>query len=54
VGERNVWKDRDNIFRKSKFGVKSVPTLLRYGTGLRLTEEQCSDAQNVAELLAED
>lgn len=54
VGGRDFWKDPNCIFRTdSRTKLKSVPTLMKYGTPQRLEEEQCAKADMV-EMLFED
>lgn len=54
VGERDVWKDKTNIFRTDdNFKVTGVPTLLLYGTEKRLVEPQCANS-NLIKMLFED
>jgi len=54
VGDRAYWKNPANSFRTdSTLKVKSVPTLLKFGTPKRLEEEQCCDVENV-KMLFED
>merc|ERR1712227_13456 len=46
VGERAYWKDQSNIFRThQKLRLKSVPTLIKWGTSMRLEEMQCANTQ---------
>jgi len=52
VGGRAAWKDPAGVFRTSKDTLlKSVPTLVKWGTAQRLQEEQCADPGLVAMLL---
>ena len=54
VGGRNFWKDPNCIFRTdSRTKLKSVPTLLKYGTPQRLEEGQCAKPDMV-QMLFED
>merc|ERR1712168_225533 len=55
VGERAFWKDQQNIFRTDpKLKVKSVPTLMKLGTPMRLEEGQCAAKELVEELFTEE
>jgi len=52
VGDRDFWKDKNCIFRTAKeTQLKSVPTLIKWGTSQRLQEEQCADKGLVTMLL---
>lgn len=54
VGDRSFWKDQANVFRTSaKLKLKSVPTLMKWGTQMRLEEEQCLSTDLLAELFEE-
>jgi len=54
VGGRDEWKDQNCVFRTNdKTKLKSVPTLLKWGTPQRLQEEQCADKNLVAMLFEE-
>lgn len=54
VGDRSFWKDQSNVFRKDpRTMLKSVPTLVRWGTQQRLEEGQCSDS-NLVQMLVEE
>ncbi|MCL4131217.1 UNVERIFIED_CONTAM: hypothetical protein GTU68_053937 [Idotea baltica] len=54
VGPRSFWKDSNNPFRTdSRTKLKSVPTLMKYGSPQRLEEGQCAKA-NMVEMLFED
>ncbi|RWS31397.1 thioredoxin domain-containing protein 17-like protein [Leptotrombidium deliense] len=54
VGARDVWKSAENAFRTSKdYRVRCVPTILKYGTSLRLEENQCAD-ESLLEMLLEE
>ncbi|XP_066931868.1 thioredoxin domain-containing protein 17-like [Clytia hemisphaerica] len=55
AGDRPIWKNPDNEFRKHpKTLLKSIPTLIKWGTPERLSEGQCSDANLVSMMLEED
>jgi len=54
VGDRATWKDPNCIFRTHKdTQLKSVPTLIKWGTSQRLQEDQCADA-GMVEMMLED
>ncbi|XP_047482430.1 thioredoxin domain-containing protein 17-like [Penaeus chinensis] len=54
VGGRDFWKDPNCVFRTdARTKLKSVPTLMKYGTPQRLEEEQCAKVDMV-EMLFED
>jgi hypothetical protein len=53
VGERSIWKDQNNAWRKGKFAVRSVPTLALDGSAIKLEENQLLDEENVKMLLQE-
>lgn len=54
VGARNFWKDPKCVFRTdSRTKLKSVPTLMKYGSPQRLEEEQCAQT-DIVEMLFED
>ncbi|XP_001513772.1 thioredoxin domain-containing protein 17 [Ornithorhynchus anatinus] len=53
VGDRSYWKDPNNEFRKN-LKITAVPTLLKYGTPQKLVESECSKADLVQMLFAED
>eukprot|EP00088_Acartia_fossae_P039505 TRINITY_DN41127_c0_g1_i1.p1 TRINITY_DN41127_c0_g1~~TRINITY_DN41127_c0_g1_i1.p1 ORF type:complete len:141 (+),score=11.53 TRINITY_DN41127_c0_g1_i1:52-423(+) len=54
VGDRGTWKDPECIFRTAKeTQLKSVPTLIKWGTPQRLQEEQCADTNLVSMLFEE-
>ncbi|XP_030632749.1 thioredoxin domain-containing protein 17 [Chanos chanos] len=53
VGERSVWKDPNNEFRKA-LKLTGVPTLMRYGTPQKLVEEECFKADLVRMVFTED
>jgi len=54
VGGRDFWKDKKNIFRtNSTLKLKSVPTLLKWGTPMRLEEDQCASVDLLEELFEE-
>merc|ERR1712024_161937 len=43
VGDRPKWKDPNNEFRKNpKTMLKSIPTLMKWGTHERLSEGECA------------
>ncbi|KAI0230392.1 Thioredoxin domain-containing protein 17 [Lamellibrachia satsuma] len=43
VGNRPFWKDQNNMFRTSnKTSLKSIPTLMVWGTRQKLEEDQCA------------
>jgi thiol-disulfide isomerase/thioredoxin len=52
VGERAFWKDQSNIFRQ-KLGIKSVPTLMKWGKGQKLEDADCSE-KGLVQMLFED
>lgn len=52
VGERDFWKDQQNVFRTS-LKLKSVPTLMKWGTPCKLEEDQCASVNLVSELFSE-
>jgi len=51
VGERNFWKDQQNVFRTA-LKLKSVPTLMKWGSPVKLEEEQCASKDLVEELFS--
>ncbi|XP_042207722.1 thioredoxin domain-containing protein 17-like [Homarus americanus] len=54
VGDRAFWKDKNCVFRTdSRTKLKSVPTLMKYGTSQRLAEEQCAK-DDLVEMLFDD
>jgi len=54
VGDHPFWKDKENAFRKDdSLSLKCVPTLMQYGTALRLEEGQCAELDTV-KMLFED
>ncbi|KAJ7308948.1 hypothetical protein JRQ81_008228 [Phrynocephalus forsythii] len=53
VGDRAYWKNPDNEFRKN-LKLTGVPTLLKYGTPQKLTEEECFNPELVRMLFTED
>ncbi|XP_071533946.1 thioredoxin domain-containing protein 17-like [Panulirus ornatus] len=54
VGGRNFWKDPKCVFRTDpRTKLRSVPTLMKFGSPQRLEEEQCAKA-DVVEMLFED
>jgi len=54
VGGRDFWKDPNCVFRTAKeTQLKSVPTLMKWGTPQRLQEEQCAD-KNMVSMIFED
>ncbi|XP_064612330.1 thioredoxin domain-containing protein 17-like [Liolophura sinensis] len=55
VGERAVWKDPNNEFRKEPtLMLKGVPTLIKVGTKNRLVEAECAKEDLVTMLFTED
>jgi len=55
VGERAVWKDQQNVYRTHKdLKITSVPTLLKWGTAIRLQEAQCADLALVSMIFEEE
>ncbi|CAD5111168.1 DgyrCDS504 [Dimorphilus gyrociliatus] len=55
VGDRSFWKDQNNGFRKDpRTALKSVPTLLRWGTPQRLEEGQCANSSLVEMIIEGD
>lgn len=54
VGPRDFWKDKNNVFRQDpRTKLRSVPTLIKYGSAQRLEEGNCARAAMV-EMLFED
>lgn len=54
VGSRPTWKDQKNPFRTDpNLELKVVPTLIRYGTPMRLEEDQCAKLATVQMLFEE-
>ncbi|KAI1301704.1 Thioredoxin domain-containing protein 17 [Halotydeus destructor] len=53
VGELKPWKDQNNLFRKGKFSITSVPTLIKHGSPIKLKGSQLLDEQNITELFSE-
>lgn len=54
VGGRDFWKDPDCVFRKdSSTQLKSVPTLIKWGTKERLEEDQCAK-EDLVKLMFEE
>ena len=54
VGDRSFWKDPNCVFRTAKeTQLKSVPTLLKWGTKQRLEEGQCAD-KNLVTMMFEE
>ncbi|XP_023321472.1 thioredoxin domain-containing protein 17 [Eurytemora carolleeae] len=54
VGDRTFWKDPKCIFRtETETKLKSVPTLVKWGTPERLEEGQCAD-RNLVNMLFEE
>ena len=54
VGGRDFWKDKSNVFRTdSRLRLKSVPTLIKFGTPQRLEEAQCA-SKDLVEMLFEE
>jgi len=54
VGDRTFWKDQTNIFRTAKeTQLKSVPTLIKWGTKQRLQEGQLMN-ENLIKMMLED
>jgi len=54
VGDRTFWKDQSCIFRTSpKTQLKSVPTLIKWGTKLRLEEGQLMK-EDMVKMMLED
>ena len=55
VGDRDTWKDPENVFRKHpKLQLKGVPTLMRWGTAQKLGPDDCAKEDLVRMLLEED
>lgn len=54
VGGRDFWKDPNCVFRTApETKLKSVPTLIKWGTKQRLEEGQCAD-KNLVSMMFED
>eukprot|EP00090_Calanus_glacialis_P012250 TRINITY_DN2072_c0_g1_i1.p1 TRINITY_DN2072_c0_g1~~TRINITY_DN2072_c0_g1_i1.p1 ORF type:complete len:125 (+),score=33.95 TRINITY_DN2072_c0_g1_i1:125-499(+) len=54
VGGRSFWKDQNCVFRTAKeTQLKSVPTLIKWGTKQRLEEGQCADKNLVGMMFEE-
>jgi len=54
VGGRDFWKDPNCVFRTAKeTQLKSVPTMIKWGTKQRLEEGQCAD-KNLVTMMFED
>lgn len=46
--ERSFWKDPNCVFRKDESTMlKSLPTMMKWGTQQRLGEDQCSNKELV-------
>jgi hypothetical protein len=55
VGERTFWKDPNCIFRHHEtLKLKSVPTLMKWGTPQRIEEGQCAKESLVEMLIESD
>lgn len=51
VGDRIMWKDPNNVFRKN-LSLKAVPTLIKHGSASeRLVEHECMKKELVAMLI---
>eukprot|EP00092_Neocalanus_flemingeri_P015670 GFUD01016962.1.p1 GENE.GFUD01016962.1~~GFUD01016962.1.p1 ORF type:complete len:125 (-),score=30.80 GFUD01016962.1:63-437(-) len=54
VGGRDFWKDQNCVFRTAKeTQLKTVPTLIKWGTKQRLEEGQCAD-KNLVSMMFEE
>lgn len=54
VGPRDYWKDKDCPFRTDKaLRLQSVPTLVRWGTVKRLSDEALQNPDNIQMLMEE-
>jgi len=55
VGERNAWKDAACPFRTDKTtSLKSIPTLVKWGTAKKLAGNALQSPENVKMLMEED
>lgn len=52
VGQREIWRDPGNIFRK-ELNLRSIPTLTKEGTSRKLEEAQCAD-ENLVQMFFEE
>ncbi|CAB3981051.1 Hypothetical predicted protein [Paramuricea clavata] len=54
VGDRSVWKDPENEFRKHpQFKLTGIPTLIKWKTANRLGPDDCKK-QDLVEMIFED
>lgn len=55
VGGRDAWKDPKCVFRTdARTRLRSVPTLIRWGTPARIEEEKCANEAMIKMLLEEE